>query len=407
MFFTIPIGSDAAIPRIPWVTIVLIFINIIAFVLQTSVLSMDSGTVVEIQGHDYTLTWADWLALHHGTGIYPWQWLTANFLHGGILHLLGNMVFLGAFGLIVETRVSEWLFAVFYLAAGILANAVEQFLMLGTNDFGMSLGASGAIYSLVVMAIFWCPQDNLRIAYFGLIFMRPVSGVFEVPIMLFGVFYVMLDFTSAFFSGFEMGTPLLHVMGAAAGVPFALLALSCDWVDTENRDLHSLIKQARGFDIEEKPRRKTRQEVAADAQAHEEFLAAQQTKKRSLDMHLQAGNLSTAIVLYRQIKTGEPGFEWSEEQLKRVISLYQKDKNWSEVATFSHLYLDMYPENGAAIALNLAKLQLVAESAPRRCLKTLNQYATRLTTNKQRELARTLIAHAKQRIQDGEIELGD
>ncbi len=75
----------------------------------------------------------------------PWQFLTAVFLHGGIAHLLYNLVALLMFGLILEQIIGSRKFIIFYLLAGIFAN-ICSFLVY-PNQSG--LGASGAIMGII------------------------------------------------------------------------------------------------------------------------------------------------------------------------------------------------------------------------------------------------------------------
>ena len=55
-----------------------------------------------------------------GDGLHPMQWLSHNFLHADFLHLLGNMVFLWAYGIVVEGKVGWWPFLLIYLGIGIV-----------------------------------------------------------------------------------------------------------------------------------------------------------------------------------------------------------------------------------------------------------------------------------------------
>lgn len=73
--------------------------------------------------------------------------LTSMFMHGGILHILGNMLYLWIFGDNVEDDLTHGRYAVFYLATGVIASLahVVSTFAFGDNPFVASLGASGAI----------------------------------------------------------------------------------------------------------------------------------------------------------------------------------------------------------------------------------------------------------------------
>lgn len=81
-----------------------------------------------------------------GAAADPWRFvplLTANFLHGGFAHILGNMWFLGVFGDNVEDRLGHLRFLVFYLLCGACSMLVQGWVMPGSSM--PSVGASGAI----------------------------------------------------------------------------------------------------------------------------------------------------------------------------------------------------------------------------------------------------------------------
>src|SRR6266404_6105762 len=95
----IPMGTDAPIYHWPRVTVALIVLNVATFLVvppQSSDVRLDAhGEVVEVVVSNF-----DRYALALGHGWHPVQWLTHNFLHIGILHLAGNMLFLWAFGIV-------------------------------------------------------------------------------------------------------------------------------------------------------------------------------------------------------------------------------------------------------------------------------------------------------------------
>src|SRR5262245_59010393 len=98
----IPYSTDAPIYYFPWMTIVLIVVNFITFGLTMMGLHNDG-----------------WL-LQYGNGLHPVEWLAYNFLHFGPFHLLGNMFFLWAFGIVVEGKLGWWKFLLVYLGIGIV-----------------------------------------------------------------------------------------------------------------------------------------------------------------------------------------------------------------------------------------------------------------------------------------------
>lgn len=114
----LPIGTDAPVYHFPWMTIVLIVANTISFVLTGA-------------GHRPEL-WDGWL-LQFGNGLHPVEWLGWNFLHFGFMHLIGNMFFLWAFGLVVEGKIGWWKYLLVYLGVGVLGGFFVQLCMLGAD----------------------------------------------------------------------------------------------------------------------------------------------------------------------------------------------------------------------------------------------------------------------------------
>jgi membrane associated rhomboid family serine protease len=73
--------------------------------------------------------------------------ITALFLHGGLLHIFSNMLFLWVFGDNIEAHLGKVKFLIFYLAAGVLSSLVQYFFLVG-QDIPV-LGASGAIAGIL------------------------------------------------------------------------------------------------------------------------------------------------------------------------------------------------------------------------------------------------------------------
>lgn len=93
-------------------------------------------------------------------GLPEWSTLiTSQFLHGGFLHLAGNMLFLWIFGNNVEDKLGHVKYLIFYLACGVLA-ALSQWVF-STNSAIPSLGASGAIAGVLGAYILRFPNARI------------------------------------------------------------------------------------------------------------------------------------------------------------------------------------------------------------------------------------------------------
>ena len=130
----IPYSTDAPLYHLPIATVSLIVVNTLVFI--------PLATLEPEQVQAYVVPWI----LSHGDGLHPLQWLTSNFIHGGFLHLLGNMFSLWAFGLVVEGKIGWWRFLAVYFGIGIVQCGIEQVLALGAaggGSFGPRRSSSG------------------------------------------------------------------------------------------------------------------------------------------------------------------------------------------------------------------------------------------------------------------------
>ena len=96
--------------------------------------------------------------------------ITAMFMHGGWLHIIGNMIFLWAFGPAIEDVMGHAAFLLFYLTGG--ATAMMAQVLGDPRSTIPCLGASGAIAAVMGAFIVTFPHDRIRTLLFFLIFIR-------------------------------------------------------------------------------------------------------------------------------------------------------------------------------------------------------------------------------------------
>lgn len=118
----------------------------------------------------FTTHWSQDYALQSMDEVWqrPITLLTNTFLHGGFLHLLGNMVFLFIFGFTLEKTLGAGLYLGSYLLAGLGASAIAAWAYAGNGGYG--LGASGAISGLMGMYAVLYRLQRIRFFYYILFY---------------------------------------------------------------------------------------------------------------------------------------------------------------------------------------------------------------------------------------------
>jgi len=105
--------------------------------------------------------------------------ITSMFLHGGITHLLGNMLFLWIFGDNVEDRMGHFRYLLFYLLSGVLAGLSHVFstFIFGQNQLIPSFGASGAISGVLAAYLVLFPNRSVHVWVFFFVVNLPAFVV--------------------------------------------------------------------------------------------------------------------------------------------------------------------------------------------------------------------------------------
>ena len=117
--------------------------------------------------------------------------LTAMFFHAGWMHIIGNMIFLWAFGPEMEDTMGRLRFLVFYLIGGVVAFAAQIAAVPASHV--PNIGASGAIAAVMGAFIVIYPRDEIKTALWFLLFVR----ITYVPaVLLIGVWFVLQLFSA-------------------------------------------------------------------------------------------------------------------------------------------------------------------------------------------------------------------
>jgi rhomboid family protein len=157
----IPLSDASRRPvRLPVVTAFIIVVNVFVFLLEL------------MRGDAFVLQWsaipAQIISGHHWITI-----LTAMFMHGSWSHIIGNMIFLWAFGPEIEDAMGRGRYLLFYLAGGLVAMLAQ--ILADPHSTVPNLGASGAIAAVMGGFIVTYPRDRIKAVLFIFVFVRITS----------------------------------------------------------------------------------------------------------------------------------------------------------------------------------------------------------------------------------------
>jgi len=206
-----PIGDDNSQERtVPVVTYALVALNVLVFLLELSA----GDQAIE----NWAFVPAKFAADPAGNVVTIF---TAMFMHGGWLHLLGNMLFLWIFGDNVEDRLGHVKYLAFYLLAGIAATLAQ--FAIAPHSTVPNVGASGAIAGVLGAYILMFPQSRVNVLLGRQIVAMPaviVLGMWIVFQLISGVGTVAYTDETANVGGVAY---MAHIGGFAAGLFMAFL----------------------------------------------------------------------------------------------------------------------------------------------------------------------------------------
>jgi len=170
----IPLGDASRRPlHIPIATILIILANAGAFLL-------------ELTGGDAFVNQWSVIPAHITSGRDWITVFTAMFMHAGWLHIIGNMLFLWAFGPQIEDLMGPLRFLIFYLAGGAAAMLAQVFIAPASTI--PNLGASGAIAAVMGAFLVTYPRDRIRTLIFLGWF---IDAEFIPAILLVGIWFLL------------------------------------------------------------------------------------------------------------------------------------------------------------------------------------------------------------------------
>lgn len=171
----IPLGDASRRSRgFPGITTLIIVVNAWVFLLELS------------GGERFVRAWsAVPIRITHGHHVITI--ITSMFMHASWMHIIGNMVFLWAFGPAIEDAMGHGRYVVFYLLGGVVAMMAQ--VMGDPNSLLSCLGASGAIAAVMGAFIVTYPRDRIRTLLIIFIFIR----VTFIPAVFLIGFWILIQ----------------------------------------------------------------------------------------------------------------------------------------------------------------------------------------------------------------------
>jgi len=210
----IPLSDASRRPtRLPVITGLVIAVNLFVFVAEL------------VRGETFVMQWSaiptQIVSGHHWITL-----LTAMFMHGSWSHIIGNMIFLWAFGPEIEDAMGRGRYLVFYLAGGVVAMLAQ--VLADAHSTVPNLGASGAIAAVMGAFMVTYPRDQIRAVLIIFIFVRIT---FIPAALLIGFWFVTQLFHAGTVAQVQTGgvAYLAHVGGFIFG------AVTARWFEGTRR----------------------------------------------------------------------------------------------------------------------------------------------------------------------------
>ena len=213
----LPIHTDRPLRHTPSVNIGLIAANVVVYVLQLRFPALEAALLLRPQ--EPTLL-----------GFFG-----SAFLHGGIMHLLGNMLFLFIFGNSINDRLGNAAYLAFYLAGALAAGLLHVAV-----DDSPVLGASGAVSAVTGAYLVLFPRSRVAV----LILLFVITTAWIPSLWLIGLYFAFDLFLGL--AGADGGVArFAHVGGSVFGAGVSLLLLSTRLVPRDETDVLALLRRRR------------------------------------------------------------------------------------------------------------------------------------------------------------------
>jgi len=344
------------------------------------------------------LQFRPWVQQFMLTAVRPqlWQFVSYAFLHGGLLHIIGNMFFLYLFGNNVNDKLGHVGYLCFYLA-GAVYSGIGHTLVSG----GDVLGASGAVAAVTGAYLVLFPQTLITLFYWFFFF-----GVMEVPALYFiALKMILIDNIIARY------TPHVaydaHLAGYAYGIAAMLIMLATGLISTSSFDLWAMIRQwnrrrvyrdavSSGYDPytgRTETRRIKVKEVKSPAEQQKDEKS--QELRNEISRRMLERNLSAAAALYLELMNHDSEQILPRQNLLDIANQLAGDNKHTEAAQAYEQFLTYYStyEYAEQVELMLGILYCRYLNQPKLAIKHLQAACEKLTDPGQLKMCNDELAH--------------
>jgi len=393
MFF--PIRTSIQARRTPYVNYFLIAANIVIYLLSYGphTLSVPGlGQVVEP-----LRTWAQPFQL---VSQQPqlWQFITYAFLHGGTMHIFGNMFFLYIFGNNVNDRLGNVGYLCFYLSGAVFSGIGHT--LLSSNPV---LGASGAVAAVTGAYLVLLPNSLITVVYWFIFI-----GTVEIRALYFIAFKLIIYDNIIAADAAHGIAYAAHLAGYVFGIAAIMALLAGGLIDSNFNDLWSMVRQwnrrrqfrdtvSAGYDpFTGMGRKPVASQVTAHGPGSEKEKAIADLRSRISEAMSQRNPAKAAALYLELLETDSAQILPRQHQLDAANQL-MSEGNWQASADAYEKFLSLYAgyEFAEQVHLMLGLLYGRYLSRPQDAIKHLETALDHLTDPGQKTLCRQEIERLK------------
>jgi len=383
-----PLGTDRALSKPTLVNHLLMLACALVFIVQLLLQSISPG-----HGQGGSGALASFLnTLQLDPRHLTWYgFFTYQFLHGGFMHLAGNMLFLWVFGPNVEDRLGRVWYLLFFLFGGAAAGAAHAVF-----EMNPVIGASGSISAVTGAYLVLFPRTHIRV-----LLMFIIIGVYNIPAVWFIGFAIARDLFMQGLGGDDGVARLAHIGGYLFGGGISVVLLATGLLERETFDLFSLSKQAR--------RRRQFRELTAkggdpwkntgrvrpDAKP-KKVSPKEEAKLRErarVTSAVSAGKMDEAARLHLALLKQHPNEVLAPMAQRDLANQHFASGEYRVAATAYERYLEKYKSEpdapGMGLMLGLVRARYLND--PSGAAAVLRDVQERLTKRDEIEMARTLL----------------